>query len=254
MSFDTEEIEQRLKILESKLIHLQKELSVTEKIAKQIQGLVTQNRFPQVQGIEFLSRYIPGEQSRAEGFDFFLNSQKTTLWFFYFSVHSYGLSTALFQTYLLLQGRSFFDQSNHSPEEALEKILAEFSPTEDPKARIFIASLHISTLKWQEATHGIAPTLFTRSKEKHQWHVPKVLNPSDRKNMQLAPGSRLFFLNKETQDKTLTDITLNPLADELKEDFNSFLYHFENSEKKSQTPEDICFWSLGISAKKIHLA
>lgn len=76
MSFDSDEVEQRLKILESKLLSLQKELSITEKIAKQIQGLVTQNRFPQVQGIEFLSRYIPGEQNRAEGFDFFLNSKK----------------------------------------------------------------------------------------------------------------------------------------------------------------------------------
>lgn len=254
MSFDTDELEQRLKTLETKLLSLQKELSVTEKIAKQIQGLVTQNRFPQIQGIEFLSRYIPGEQNRAEGFDFFLNSKKTNLWLFYFSVHSYGLSTALFQTYLLLQGRTFFDKLQSTPEEALAKILEEFSPAEDPKARIFIANLHVSTLKWEEANYGVAPLLFTRNFERRQWSPPEIIDASSRKSMQIAPGSRLFFLNKESNQNLLKDIELNPLSEELKEDFNSFLFNFERHEKHSKTPEDICFWALDVSAKKIHLA
>jgi len=254
MSFDSDEVEQRLKILETKLLSLQKELSVTEKIAKQIQGLVTQNRFPQVQGIEFLSRYIPGEQNRAEGFDFFLNTKKTNLWLFYFSVHSYGLSTALFQTYLLLQGRTFFDKADSTPALALENILSEFSPAEDPKARIFIANLHISTLKWEEATHGVAPLLFTRNFERRQWTPPAVIEAEKRKSMQIAPGSRLFFLNKESNEKILQQIDLNPLSEELKEDFNSFLFNFEKNEKMSKSPEDICFWALDISSKKIHLA
>ena len=78
MNLSNEELEKRLKILENKLLNLQQELALTEKIAKQIQGLVAKNRFPQLQGIEFFSRYIPGEQNRAEGFDFFVNNQKTT--------------------------------------------------------------------------------------------------------------------------------------------------------------------------------
>lgn len=254
MNFDPEELEQRLKILETKLLSLQKELSITEKIAKQIQSFVTQNRFPQVQGIEFLSRYIPGEQSRAEGFDFFLNSQKTTLWFFYFSVQSYGLSTSLFQTYLLLQGRTFFDQNQSTPDAALQKILEGFSSEQDPTARIFIASLHISTLKWQEATHGVAPLVFWRSHERRQWGAPEIITADKRKSMQISPGSRLFFLNKESNEKLLQQIDLNPVSEELKEDFNSFLFNFEKKEKASKTPEDICFWALDISSKKIHLA
>jgi hypothetical protein len=52
----------------------------------------------------------------------------------------------------------------------------------------------------------------------------------------------------------LKDIDLNPLAEELKEDFNSFLFNFEKREKHSKNPEDICFWAVDISAKKIHLA
>jgi hypothetical protein len=254
MNFDSEELEERLKALETKLIHLQKELSTTEKIAKQIQGLVTQNRFPQLQGIEFLSRYIPGEQNRAEGFDFFVNSQKSNLWFFYFSVHSYGLSTALFQTYLLLQSRTFFDNPKSTPEEALDQILKEFSPVEDPKARISVASLQLSTLKWEEANYGVAPIMFQRSYEKRQWGTPQLIDSYGRKKLQIAPGSRLFFLNKESTPNILQDIELNPLADQLKEDFNSFLFTFEKREKNSKSPEDICFWAIDISAKKIHLA
>jgi sigma-B regulation protein RsbU (phosphoserine phosphatase) len=255
MSFNADEVEKRLKTLETKLISLQGELLATEKIAKQLQSLVTQNRFPEVQGIEFLSRYIPGEQSRAEGFDFFLNSKKTTLWFFYFSVQSYGLSTALFQSYLLLQSRAFFEQNNNTPENALSSLLKEFSTEkEDPTARVFIASIQLSTLKWQEAVVGTAPTLFFRKKGTSSWSTPEPIDVEDRKDLQLSPATRLYFLNQSQELNKIKGLNFPQENTTLKEDFNSALFQLEKNEKKTQAPQDICFWSLEISAKKIHLA
>ena len=238
-----QELEQRLKKLESRLLNLQQELSVTEKIAKQIQNLVSKNRFPQIQGVEFLSRYIPGEQNRAEGFDFFLNSKQTGLWFFYFNVESYGLSSTLFQSYLLLQGRAFFDQSDNTPSEALKEITQELNLKNDSKAKVFIANLHLSTLKWSEAAIGENPHLFTRSEE-----------IKDRKNFLLQPGTRLFFLNRALPQDFFKNIKKKSNDLSLKDDFNEILFQLEKKEKNSQAPHDICFWGLDINSKKIHLA
>jgi hypothetical protein len=238
-----QELEQRLKKLETRLINLQKELSLTEKIAKQIQNLVSKNRFPQLQGIEFLSRYIPGEQNRAEGFDFFLNSKQTNLWFFYFNVESYGLSSTLFQAYLLLQGRAFFDQNENTPSEALKEIVQELNLSNDSKARIFIANLHLSTLKWSESSTGENPCLFTRKEE-----------IKERKNFLLQPGTRLFFLNRSLPQNFFQSIKSKSSELSFKDDFNQILFQLEKKEKNSQTRFDICLWGLDINSKKIHLA
>lgn len=238
-----QELEQRLKKLETRLLNLQKELSVTEKIAKQIQNLVSKNRFPQLQGIEFLSRYIPGEQNRAEGFDFFLNSKQTSLWFFYFNVESYGLSSTLFQAYLLLQGRAFFDQVDNTPEQALKEITQELNLANDSKSKIFIAKLHVSTLKWSEAILGESPALFTRSEELKK-----------RNNLLLEPGTRLYFLNRTLPHDFFKNVNPNTSEIPFKDDFNQILFQLEKKQKNSSVPHDICFWGLEINSKKIHLA
>jgi hypothetical protein len=238
-----QELEQRLKKLETRLISLQKDLSATEKIAKQIQNLVSKNRFPQIQGIEFLSRYIPGEQNRAEGFDFFLNSKQTSLWFFYFNVESYGLSSSLFQTYLLLQGRAFFDQNENTPAQALKEISQEPNTSNDSKAKIFIANLHISTLKWNEAFMGESPCLFNRNEE-----------IKSRSNFLLQPGTRLFFLNRSLPPDFFKNNKSLSANLSFKDEFNQILFQLEKKEKTSQLPHDICFWGLDVNSKKIHLA
>lgn len=254
MGLNPQELEQRLKALEARLLNLQKELSVTEKIAKQIQNLVTKNRFPQIQGIEFLSRYIPGEQNRAEGFDFFLNTKQTNLWFFYFNVESYGLSSTLFQAYLLLQGRAFFDQTENTPESVLKELTQELDLKNDSKAKIFIANIHLSTLKWSEATLGESPTLFMRNAELNHWGPPKKIENSLKKNLQLQPATRLFFLNRSLSESLLQKIETGPTKESFKDDFNDILFHLEKNEKASKAPRDICFWGLDINSKKIHLA
>lgn len=254
MGLNPQELEQRLKALEARLLNLQKELSVTEKIAKQIQNLVTKNRFPQIQGIEFLSRYIPGEQNRAEGFDFFLNTKQTNLWFFYFNVESYGLSSTLFQAYLLLQGRAFFDQIENTPESVLKEITQELDLKNDSKAKIFIANIHLSTLKWNEATLGESPTLFMRNAELNHWGPPKKIENSLKKNLQLQPATRLFFLNRSLNESLPQKIETGPFKESFKDDFNDILFHLEKNEKATKAPHDICFWGLDINSKKIHLA
>ena len=238
-----QELEQRLKKLETKLLSLQKDLSATEKIAKQIQNLVSKNRFPQLQGIEFLSRFIPGEQNRAEGFDFFLNSKQTSLWFFYFNVESYGLSSTLFQAYLLLQGRAFFDQGDKTPEQALKEITQELDLANDSKSKIFIAHLHITTLKWSESYLGESPTLFVRNEP-----------IKERNNLLLHPGTRLFFLNRTLPQDFFKNIKTKTSETSFKDDFNQFLFQLEKKEKISNSPHDICFWGLNVDSKKIHLA
>jgi hypothetical protein len=238
-----QELEQRLKNLESRLLNLQKDLSVTEKIAKQIQNLVSKNRFPQLQGVEFLSRYIPGEQNRAEGFDFFLNSKQTGLWFFYFNVESYGLSSSLFQAYLLLQGRAFFDQNENTPEKALKEITQELDLKNDSRAKLFIANLHISTLKWSEASLGESPALFNRSEELKK-----------RNDFLLQPGTRLYFLNRSLPHDFFKNLKSNTSEISFKDDFNQILFQLEKKEKNSPAPHDICFWGLEIHSNKIHLA
>ncbi len=251
---DVREIEERLKSLEAKLLGIQKELQATEKIAKQLQGLVTQNKFPQVTGIEFLSRYIPGEQSRAEGFDVFVNSQKNSMWFFYFSLKSYGLSSALFQTYLLLQSRSFFEQADARPQEAVDILLKDFPLDQDPEARVYVAHLHLSSLKWTECSIGNDVLILERKQQAAHWSAASEIPVESREaGHQIAPGTRLFFANRANLAAQKEYESSQSFA-ELKDDFNSMLFSFENRERKSKTPNDICFWALNISPKKIHLA
>ena len=164
------------------------------------------------------------------------------------------MSSTLFQAYLLLQGRAFFDQTENTPENVFNELTKELELKNDSKAKIFIANIHLSTLKWSEATLGESPTLFIRNAELNHWGPPRMIENSLKKNLQLQPATRLFFLNRSLSKSLLQKIESGPLKESFKDDFNDILFHLEKNEKTSKAPHDICFWGLDINSKKIHLA
>ena len=99
-----------------------------------------------------------------------------------------------------------------------------------------------------------SPTVAERELQTTQWTPPRSIPQEERfEAYQVTPGTRLYFANRN-ELTSLDTPDLKVSHNDFKDDFNAMLYHFENKERKLKTANDICFWAINVSPKKIHLA